>query len=180
MIENNYIPNEIIATSTDIDLRNTFHKMLYGDAYAGIKPIGRFAVLQKIIYNSDGIPKKSPYAYKVTGEVDIKNRPPNTTRTGLLCEEKLVRVHYQMFGKFMLNEFFMQMETNALKRELCFMSFYDKPKEHDYLIIIKTDENGNPINPVTAETEYEIVKVLPRESDFGRTEYYLCVIETVK
>jgi hypothetical protein len=74
----------------------------------------------------------------------------------------------------------MQAGVETLKREIAYLSYRDEPKEHDMLVILKLNEDGSVKSPAEAVDEYEIVKVIPRESDFGRIEYYLCVIEKVK
>lgn len=172
-----FINSNLFNTEVDIDMRTGMHDILYGNARQ--KPQGRFAVLQLLKRDENGNPEQSNYSYKNTGEGQHKNRGPLTTRTGYYCTEKLVRCYYRP-TRLRLDETTLKMGPQASDKEVIFLSYTDPVKEHDVIVLINIDENGNPVNPVSPEKELIVVKVYPYCSTDGRVEYYAALVEDQK
>jgi len=166
------------TTVTDVDLRTTFHEMLYGNDLE--RPRGTIVVLQKIVRDTDGMPIKSPYTYKVTGEGKHEDRGPNTTRTGYLCDESLIRTQFRPASRMIMDEKTSEFGKQVPTRDVCFFSYKDPIKEQDVIIFVNTDDDGNPTSPVTVESEVTITKVYPKRADNGRIEYYAALVEDQK
>jgi len=164
---------------SDIDLRETFHEILYGNKDSE-RPRGQIIVLQSIVRDSNNQPVKSPYTYEVTGEGKDSDRGPNTTRTGYLCSESLVRVYYRPASRMIMDEGFGEAGKDVPTRDVCYFSYKADIQEQDVVVFIKLDTDGNPISPVTIDSEVIITKVYPKKSDNGRIEYYAAIVEEQK
>jgi len=166
------------VSNSDADLRSTFHKLIYGSDEE--RPRGTLVVLQVVQRDENGLPVKSPYTYKITGEGKHSDRGPNTTRTGYLCSEKIARTTFRPASRMVMDERNSEAAKQVPTRDVCFFSWQDEIKEHDVVIFIKTDDEGNPLSPIQVEGELNVTKVYPKRSDNGRIEYYAAVVEDQK
>lgn len=171
-----YLFDEIaVDIDTDISIRANVDAIIYGTN--GEQPRGIFAVLQSVLRDDNNSPITSPFTYKSTGEGKDGNRGPNTTRTGYLCNEKLIRTIYRPASLLRNDESMSDMGVFAPDRDIFYLSSKDEIYEQDVIVLINTDEDGNIINPVTAIEEYTVTQVYPKRLDTGRIEYYVCLIE---
>lgn len=164
------------TVNADADVRDIVDTMIYGNNKEC--PRGEIVVLQNIVRNSDGLPVKSPYSYLVSGEASFKNRGSNTTRTGYLCNEKLIRVKKKTYGR--IGGALSIMGENSNNRLVFYLSYKDEIRTNDAIILPKLNEDGSILQPVEIETEYDIVMVHKITSDNGRLEYYQAIGEVIK
>ncbi len=173
-----YISTNTFDIPTDIDLRQTVHDILYGTSTE--RPRGVLVVLQRLKKDASGNVLKSPYTYKLTGEGKADDRGPATTRTGFYCDESLIRILYQPASRMIMDELTTQTGVQPVTRDLVFVSALDPISEHDCIVFINLDDQGNVINPVTKTKEVIVTKVYPKNLDGGRIEYYACIVEEQK
>lgn len=50
-------------------------------------------------------------------------------------------------------------------------------KQHDKLLLLKVDENGNCVYPQVVTAKYKIMNVIPRHGDRGKVEYVELALE---
>ena len=173
-----YISTSNFDIHTDVDLRTGVHDILYGTPIE--RPRGVLVVLQRLKKDSFGNAIRSPYTYKLTGEGKADDRGPATTRTGFYCDEFLIRVLYQPASRMIMDELTTQTGVQPVTRDLVFVSAFDSVSEHDCIVFINLDDQGNVINPVTKTKEVIVTKVYPKNLDGGRIEYYACIVEEQK
>ena len=174
-----YSFNEVpLDISKDISVRANVDAIIYGTKDEA--PRGIFAVLQTVLRDEKGSPIKSPFTYKLTGEGKNDNRGPHTTRTGYLCNEKLIRAIYKPATLMRADATMSAIGMVAPEKDIFILSWRDEIKAQDVIVLIKTDDNGNIINPVTIEKEFIVSLVYPKKLDNGRVEFYTCIIEDQK
>lgn len=165
----------------DIDLRKEFNDWIEGTDKS--KRIGSYCVLQSIVLDENGVQKRSPYANKYTGEVKLTQRFPNTTVTGYLCNERIIKAYITSFQP----RLYATLETAepGLDNESKYLVFIEADKDidiksGDVIVTIKLDENGNIINPVEPVTDYVVLEVPDARGDYGRTEFKMAIVKIIK
>lgn len=179
MYPNQYTYNKNSAITTDdVNISEIIKDILYGTPTE--KPRGTWAVLQSLKRDSNGEPIKSDYVYKLTGEGVNSGRGPGTTRTGYLCDEKLVRTYYRPASRMIMDELTSAVGVFAPTRDVCYFANIDPIYEHDVIVFIELDADGSIINPVKAIKELNVVRVYDKRLDNGLVQYYACVVEDQK
>lgn len=165
----------------DIDLKKEFNNWINGTERS--KRIGSYCVLQSIVLDKDGVQKRSPYANKYTGEVKLTERFPNTTITGYLCSERIIRAYITSFQPRLYAT--LQIADPGLDNESKYLAFIKADedidiKSGDIIVTIKLSANGNIINPVTPVNDYVILEVPDARGDYGRTEFKMAIVKVIK
>lgn len=172
------IDKSSVEVSSDVNLSEIFKDILYGTSKE--KPRGTWAVLQNLLLDENNQPIKSDYVYKLTGEGKNSNRGPSTTRNGFLCNEKLVKTFYRPASRMIMDELTSAVGVMAPTRDVCYFASTDPVREHDVIVFIELDEEGNIKNPVKAIKELNVVRVYDRRLDNSQVQYYACVVEDQK
>lgn len=169
------IPSSALDIMHDINTREIVDRFIYGSNTE--PPRGEWVVLQRVKKDADGNPIKSPYAYKLTGEAKGSDHGPNTTRTGYLCEEFLVRAYPKPATRKREGEELGDVGKLAFMKRLFIFSYKDKPSRHDVLCTLKLNDDGSLINPVTADEEMVLAQVFPQRLEDGSIQFYEAIAE---
>ena len=141
---------------------------------------GRWIVFQKVRRDEKGDPVKSPFTYKITEETNHTSRGTATTRQGFLCDEFLIRAFVVPSGRLVMDEVNSAIGMLATNRVIVMTEAQNSMRQHDVAILIKTDDNGNPINPVQIEKEYLVTVPYEKHLYNGRNEYNMVIAEVIK
>jgi len=173
-----YLTSDSFNIDTDVDLSREVTKIIYGNWKE--RPKGTLVVLQKLVRNEDGLPVKSPWVHKNTGEGLANNRGPNTTREGYSCNEKLIRVLYRPASRMIMDEQMNATGMQPVTRDVMYFAKEDAVEEHDCIVFVKLDDNGKAISPITPEKEVVITKKYAKRLDNGLLQFYTCIVEEQK
>ena len=172
------IKSTALIANQDIDLRKTFDEILFGTDKERAR--GRWVVVQKLLRNAEDEPIVSPYTYKLTEEGKDKNRGPNTTRTGFLCNEILTKCVYAPAGRMTMDESAAEAGQQIQEKDVVYLPSATHVKQHDVVIFIEIGDDGKFTNPIKATKEVIITKIYEKCSDEGRIEFYICIVEEQK
>lgn len=161
----------------DFDIRESIHNTLYGSVKES--PKGQWAVFQKVKRDEKNLPIKSSFTFQISEEGKHNNNAPGTTRTGYLCDEYWVRVMLRPAGRFIADEVTNPTGSIGTNRIVILMSGKEEhiPEEHDFIIMPKTDSEGNVLSPVTPYESWKITVPYHKALDNGRIEYHALIAE---
>lgn len=161
----------------NINVRQEVHRMIYGD---GVNmPLGSMVILQNCIRDQNNLPVKSPYSYKLTGEGPLDRRIANTTTTGFLCTEKLIRALFIPPPRLFADAQSTHLAFIESSKYALILAYPDIAYTHDIILVPKLSDNGEIIQPVTVINEYVITKTYEKRYN-NRLEFTVCILERVK
>ena len=167
--------NTDISPAIDISIRDEVRKILYGDSFN--KPYSMWAVLRKLKRDGNGEPILSENVDFVTDEPDLLNKPKGVTPEGYVYEDKIIRVGWSLGRLLNQDVRFFEAGMQEMKKIRGYFAYEDRPDELDQLFMLKVDDMGNPLNPLSFTERYIVATVFPQMADMGRVEFWTALLE---
>lgn len=160
----------------DIDLNAEIANILYdSDKFYGHK-----LVLQSVLRDNNNKPIKARTSYELTGEISFRNREAGTTKTGYYCNEYFIHGMITPGSLMRTDEKSTNIANLANPKAIGYFHSSIEIKLHDVIVLVKLDNQGNVVNPVTPEREYFVTYIYDRRLDNSKREFYTCLLEETK
>jgi hypothetical protein len=170
------------TTGSEIDLRDEFHKFLYGGGREIAK--GQRGILRKMNRDTDGKLVSCPCVSELTGESDRDSPCPYCFGEGFLWVEQWVVYYKEVVGRRerKAKNWSMEIPGNInVQMAYFYLEYGVIPSLYDKIIEVDRDEDGVVLNPIDRIKKFSIGVVEPLRSDNGRVEYFrVAAVEDVK
>lgn len=153
------------VSGKELDLRVELHRLLYGAADEEAK--GRVGLLRRIRLDANGEPIRCACRSSLTDEPDKDYYCRFCLGVGYFWDELKI-VYYRNDDSFRKREG----KNQEYEGDDFFVGHQQVITPRDFIVVVKLDEDGQPVVPVVRESVFRILSADPFRADNGRIEFY--------